>query len=142
MAMFTAVNYWVVLAAAVAGFALGMIWYRTLAKPWAAATGIAEQMADAGARSPPYGPLAITFVAELLMAAMLYGVIWHVSAAHFTVKGGVIAGALCWLGFVITVMAVDNAFARRKRVLLLIDGGYWLLTLLLMGAIVGWLGPS
>jgi uncharacterized protein DUF1761 len=41
---------------------------------------------------------------------------------------------------VITVMVVNNSFARRDWRLLLIDGGYWLLVLLLMGAIIGWMG--
>jgi hypothetical protein len=54
-----------------------------------------------------------------------------------TLWNGVISGALCWLGFVITVMLVNNAYALRDERLLLIDGGYWLLVLILMGAIIG-----
>jgi hypothetical protein len=58
-----------------------------------------------------------------------------------TVRRGVIAGALCWFGFVLTTMAVNNIFARRDRRLILVDGGHWLLVLLLMGAVLGALPP-
>jgi Protein of unknown function (DUF1761) len=46
----------------------------------------------------------------------------------------------CWVGFVITTMVVNNSFAMRSRKLLLIDGGYWLVALALMGAIIGTIG--
>jgi hypothetical protein len=57
-------------------------------------------------------------------------------------RNGVISGAFCWLGFVITTMIVNNSFARRDPRLLLIDGGHWLVVLLLIGAIVGGFGPG
>jgi hypothetical protein len=38
-------------------------------------------------------------------------------------------------------MAVNNGFAGRDARLLLIDGGHWLIVLLLMGAIIGGMGP-
>ena len=37
-------------------------------------------------------------------------------------------------------MLVNNSFAMRSRMLLLIDGGYWLVVLALMGAIIGAIG--
>jgi hypothetical protein len=55
-------------------------------------------------------------------------------------RGGVISGAFCWLGFVLTTMLVNNSFGRRDWRLLLIDGGHWLLVLLLIGGIVGAMG--
>jgi hypothetical protein len=47
----------------------------------------------------------------------------------------------CWVGFVITTMVVNNGFAGRDARLLLIDGGQGLIVLLLMGAIIGGMGP-
>ena len=55
-------------------------------------------------------------------------------------RNGIISGAFCWLGFVITTILVNNSFAHRDRRLLLIDGGHWLLVLVLMGAIIGAMG--
>ncbi len=37
-------------------------------------------------------------------------------------------------------MLVNYSFARRSRMLLLIDGGHWLVVLALMGAIIGAMG--
>ena len=57
-----------------------------------------------------------------------------------TVRTGVISGAFCWLGFAITTMLVNYSFAMRNRMLLVIDGGHWLVVLALMGAIIGAIG--
>jgi hypothetical protein len=45
-----------------------------------------------------------------------------------------------WLGFVITTMAVNNAFAQQNRALLWIDGGHWLAVLLTIGLVLGIFG--
>jgi hypothetical protein len=57
-----------------------------------------------------------------------------------TLLNGVISGAFCWLGFVITTLVVGNTFALRDMRLIWIDGGHWLIVLLLMGAIIGRMG--
>ena len=74
----------------------------------------------------------------VVMAWVLAGLIGHLG--QVTVRSGVISGVFCWLGFVITTMLVNNSFAMRSRTLLLIDGGYWLVVLALMGAIIGAMG--
>jgi hypothetical protein len=83
-------------------------------------------------------PFVYVFVAELVMAWVLAGLLGHIGA--LTLRGGIISAAFCWLGFVITTIVVNNSFARRDWRLLLIDGGYWLLALVLMGAIIGGIG--
>ena len=50
---------------------------------------------------------------------------------------GIISGAFCWFGFVLTTMAVNNAFRGRKPMLTVIDGGHWLGVLVIIGAIIG-----
>ena len=52
----------------------------------------------------------------------------------------VVCGALCWFGFILTTMVVNHTFAMRKHATLLIDAGYWLVVLVLMGGIIGGLG--
>jgi hypothetical protein len=85
-----------------------------------------------------YLPFLYAFVAELAMAWMLAGLLLHMAPAlPVTVKNGAISGAFCWLGFVIPAMLVNNSFARRDWRLMWIDGGHWLIVLLLMGAILG-----
>ena len=65
----------------------------------------------------------------------LAGLIGHMGGP--TLTNGVISGALVWLGFVITTIAVNNAFQRKKPMLTVIDGGHWLAVLLLQGVVLG-----
>jgi hypothetical protein len=130
------INLWAVLLSAVAGFALGGVYYRALAKPWMAAHGFTSEMIRAhhGKGAAPW-PFVISFAAELVMAFVLAGAIWHAQA--YSVRGGLISGAIIWAGFVLTTLAVNNTFGLRSPKLIAIDGGHWLLVLLAMGAIIG-----
>jgi Protein of unknown function (DUF1761) len=133
---FAGINYWAVLVAGALGFGLGGVWYRLLAEPWKAAHKFtAEQIrAHHGTGASPT-PLIIAFVADLVMAWMLAGLMGHLGA--ISVKNGLIAAFFVWLGFVITTLAVNNTFGMRSPKLIMIDGGHWLAALLLMGAVIG-----
>jgi hypothetical protein len=136
---FAGLNYWAVLVAAVAAWVLGMAWYMALAKQWLAALGKTEaDVKGPDGKPKSYAPLVLVFVAELIMAWVLAGLVGHFGAV--TVKNGVISGAFCWLGFVLTTVATNNAFGQRKTMLTVIDAGYWLIVLLVMGAIIGAFG--
>jgi hypothetical protein len=136
---FAGINYLAIAIAAIVAWLAGAAWYMALGKTWMAALGITpEQMAQAKNQPGAYLPFIYSFVAELIMAWMLAGLLGHLGP--LTLRGGVIAAAFCWLGFVITVMVVNNGFARREWRLLLIDGGHWLLVLVLMGAVIGGMG--
>jgi hypothetical protein len=136
---FAGINYLAIAIAAIVAWLAGAAWYMALGKTWMAALGITpEQMAQAKNQPGAYLPFIYSFVAELIMAWMLAGLLGHLGP--LTLRGGVIAAAFCWLGFVITVMVVNNGFARRDWRLLFIDGGHWLLVLVLMGAVIGGMG--
>jgi Protein of unknown function (DUF1761) len=138
------VAYLPILFAAIASFIFGAVWYGSLSRQWMAARGLSEaDMARAKAEMGAV-PVAyiITFVALLVMAWMLAGVLLHLSRSGMviSVRAGMISGFFLWLGFVITTMAVNHAFQGAKRALTLIDGGHWLGVLLIQGAILGWWG--
>ena len=136
---FAGLNYWAVLVAAVAAWVLGMAWYMALSKQWLAALGKTEaDMKGPDGKPKSYVPLVLVFVAELIMAWMLAGLLGHLGAV--TVKNGVISGAFLWFGFVLTTLATNNAFGQRKVMLTVIDAGYWLAVLVVMGAIIGAFG--
>ncbi len=59
----------------------------------------------------------------------------------WTIKAGVITGALCWLGFVLTTVVVNNSYTSRRPILTAIDSGHWLGVLAIIGGIVGAWGP-
>jgi len=136
---FAGINYLAVVIAAVVAWLAGAGWYMTLSKTWMAAQGITpEQMAEAKKRPGAHLPFLYTLVAELIMAWMLAGIIGHLGA--LTLRGGIITAAFCWFGFVITTLVVNYTFGMRRWLLIVIDGGHWLLVLLLMGAIIGTMG--
>jgi hypothetical protein len=137
MSMF-AVNYWAVIVAAIAGWLLGAAWYMALAKPWMTAHGWtteADMLGPSGKTSPI--PFITSFVAELIMAWVLFGILWHVSEAKFTIMNGIVSAVLVWLGFVLTTISVNYAFSKKPPALIVIDAGHWLAVLVLMGIILG-----
>jgi hypothetical protein len=133
------INWLAVIVAGVAGWLVGAVWYNVLSKQWLAAQGKTMETAkqQAAGQSLPV-LLIVVFVANLIMAVMLYGIMTHVGP--FTIRAGLISGALCWLGFVATTVTANYAFQGRKPMLTVIDGGYWLVVLLVIGAILGWFG--
>ncbi len=138
---FAGLNYLAILIAAVAAWIVGAAWYMSLGKVWMAALGVTpDEMAERKKQPGAFLPFVYSFVAEIIMAWMLAGVLGHLGPGQVTVRNGVISGAFCWFGFVITTMLVNNSFAHRDARLLLIDGGHWLVVLLLMGAIIGAIG--
>jgi hypothetical protein len=135
-------NYVSVLLAAVAAWIFGGVYYTSLSKYWLAAQGKtleqcqAEQAAKSGAAKA--APFILVFVGELIMAWAMYGVLFHMGM--FTLRAGAISGAALWLGFVLTTITANNAFAGKKPMLTVIDSGAWLGAMIIIGAVVGWMG--
>lgn len=136
---FAGINYLAVVVAAVIAWLAGAGWYMALGKPWIAALGItSEEMAEARKRPGANLPFLYSLIAELLMAWVLAGVIGHLGKP--TVRLAVISAAFCWAGFVITTLVTNYTFGMRGWRLIAIDGGHWLLVLLIMGAVLGAMG--
>jgi len=138
---FAGIDYWAVFIAAIAGYATGALWYWALSKRWLAAHGFPEDMMQgkSGEKPSPI-PFVVAFIADLVMAWVLAGLIGHLGIGQVTPQNGVISAAFVWLGFVITTLGVNNSFAKRNPILIAIDGGHWLAVLLVMGAIIGLVG--
>src|SRR5262245_41756042 len=137
-------NYFAVLLAALASFAFGAAWYGALAKTWLAARGDGgrrQAMARLGTIPIPY---LLAFLAELVMAWMLAGILLHLAQGGLvpSARTGLISAACLWLGFVATTVVVNHAFQGAKAALTMIDGGHWLGVLLIQGAILGAWGIS
>jgi hypothetical protein len=136
------VNWLAILVAAIAAWLFGGVYYTTLGKYWMAAQG--KTMEQCGAEMAgksglaKAAPFIIVFVAELIMAWALYGLLFHMNM--FTVRAGAISGAACWLGFVVTTIASNYAFHGRKTMLTVLDSAAWLGALLIIGAILGAFG--
>ena len=132
-------NWLAILIATIAGFAFGAAYYISLSKPWLAAIGKTKEEISAEGKGSPL-PFILSIVALAVMAVVLAGTIGHLGPGQVTLKNGVVTALFMWVGFVITTMAVNNAFGQRKATLTVIDGIHWLGVLVIQGAIVGALG--
>ena len=132
---FSGINYLAVLVAAVAAFFFGFAYYSTFGEHWRKAAGLPKKR-----KNPSYTPLVITFIAELIMAWVLAGLLGHLGPGQVTVRNGIESAAFVWLGFVATTISVNYAFGGRKPMLTVIDAAHWLLVLAIMGAIIGAFG--
>jgi hypothetical protein len=139
---FANVNFLSVLLAAAAAWIFGGIYYTSLSKPWMAAQGKTREQCEAEMASKSStakaAPFILVFLAELIMAFVLYGILVHMGT--FTLRAGTISGAFCWFGFVLTTVVTNNTFGGRKPMLAVIDSVAWLGALVIMGAILGWMG--
>jgi hypothetical protein len=134
---FAGVNYLAVVIAAIVAFMIGAGWYMSLGKIWVEAQGLTPEKMQSNKSKLPF---IYTFVAELVMAWVLAGLMAHLGPGQVTFLNGIVSGAFCWLGFVITALVVNVSFSIRDMRLLWIDGGHWLIVLVVMGAIIGAMG--
>jgi hypothetical protein len=141
--MFGHLNFLSVLIAAVAAWIFGAIYYTTLGKVWMAALGKTAESckAEFAAKSglTKFAPFVLSFVGALIMGVVIYGILTH--SGLWSLRAGVITGAFCWFGFVLTTVVINNAYSGRKAMLSVIDCAHWLGVLMIIGGIVGWMGP-
>lgn len=136
-------NYTGILIGAVAAWIFGAIYYTALGRIWLAAQGktIEQCKAEQAGKSKLmfYLPFLLSFIGALIIGVVLYGIMTHTGL--FTARAGAISGAFCWLGFVLTTITINNAYQGRRWCLTAIDAAHWLVVLIIIGAIVGWVGP-
>lgn len=135
--VFAGTNTLALVVAAVISYGFGALYYGLLGGPWMAALGKTDAEMKADKRIAPF---VIAFVALLVMATVLAGVMGHLGPGQVTLRNGLVSAAFIWVGFVATTLAVNHAFQGASRTLTLIDGGHWLGVLLIQGAIIGWMG--
>jgi hypothetical protein len=137
------VNFLSVVIAAVAAWIFGAIYYTTLGKFWMAAQGKTAESckAEFAAKSglAKFAPFVLSFIGGLIMGVVIYGILTH--SGLWSWHAGVVTGAFCWFGFVVTTVVVNNAYTGRKVMLSVIDCCHWLGVLIIIGGIVGWMGP-
>lgn len=131
---YAGVNWVAVIVAAVAGIIVGFIWYapQVFGRRWARATGV--ELPQPGQVQPVTyaGAVVITAVTAYVLALLSQGL----GAA--TLVDGAIVGILVWLGFVATWLASGVFFERRSTEWWAINAGQAIVSLVIMGAIIGY----
>lgn len=136
---FAAINTVAVIAATIAAFLFGGVWYGLFGQRWMAAVGKTEEQLKAAGRPMPM-LFALTIAAEFAVALMLAGLLGHFG--DMTLRGGVITAALLWAGLVLPVHLINYAYQGAPWTLATIDGGHWLGVLMIEGAVIGWMGAG
>jgi len=124
-------NICAILAAAIAAFVIGGLWYSPflLGSAWKRANGFTTDPAAAG----PKG-FTIAFLLSLVMA---FNLAMFLNAPTTTLSFGATAGFLAGAGWVTTGIGIVSVFEHRSLTYVLINGGYLTVALTVMGAILG-----
>ncbi len=135
---FAGINFWAVLASAVATMVIGFLWYSPVlfAGPWMRLMGFDpnDQAKMAELRKGAGKMYGLSFVASLLSALVLDKIV--VVTYVITIPYGMKIGFAVWLGFVTTVQLTGALFGKQPSKLYLINTGYQLACYLAMGAIL------
>lgn len=126
------INWLAVLVAAISSFAVGGIWYSPalFGKTWMKASQLTEDQIKQGNKGKIFG---FTFVFSLLMSANLA---MFLNDAKTDLAWGVSAGVLAGI-WTFCAIAIHSLFELKSWAFILINGGYSLVSLALMGAILG-----
>lgn len=128
-----------VLAAAVAAFAFGAVWYISMGKAWMAAAEVRLDEKGSPTRSDGTGggspvPYVVGLVAMVIVAGMMRHVL--ASSGVTTVGGGAVAGLGIGAFLITPWVAMNYGFAMRKPALTIIDGVNSVVGCTIMGAVL------
>ena len=126
------VNYWAVLVAAVVNMVVGALWYSPMlfSKPWSKLTGksMEDMQKNAGVG------YSVTTVGALVQSFILVNLVKDLGVT--TLGKGLELGLVLWLAFVAATTVADTVFAGRSWKLWQINTGYFLVVLLINGALL------
>lgn len=129
-------NWWANLVAAIACFVFEAIWYSLFLNQWLAGIGRTRDWLEHSVdRIPEPLQYLTALVSSVVMAAAISCVVQL--TGPLTAYRGMRVSTALWIGFTITVFATEYVFEVRPWSLLLINAGFWLIGMNLMGLIVG-----
>ncbi len=156
-------NFLAIAISAIVPLFIGAIWYnpKVLGTAWMRASGMTEEKMKTGNIALIFGA---TLVLSFFLAFTVNGMVIHQLGALQMIGGdatnalpsyeafmadygnafrsykhGALHGALGALFFVLPVLGINALFERKGFKYILINVGYWLVTLTIMGAIIcGW----
>lgn len=157
------INFLAVLVAAVSALVVGFVWYnpKVFGTAWMRAADMTEEKIK-GANMGKIFAMAFIFAILLAMSMLTltihqFGAMGMVSAdvenalpsynafmadygrAHVTFKHGALHGFFAGLFIALPILGTNALFERKSAKYILINSGYWIVTMTVMGAIIcGW----
>ncbi|MEQ9167848.1 MAG: DUF1761 domain-containing protein [Fulvivirga sp.] len=123
------INWLAIVVATLLTFVLGAIWYGPLfGKRWMAENGFTEEDLKNANMAKIYGTaFVLEFIMTVNLAFFLNGL---------SVQEGLMYGFATGFGWVAMAIGVNYLFARKSMMLWFIDGFYFVVCFLIMGAIL------
>ena len=121
-----------ILAAGAAGWIFGAIWYGALSKAYQRALGLNPD--DCKDKKMPLAPMLVSFLAAIVMSAVLYQLLTNLGVMGLVPS--LIAGFTIGVGFLLTSTLVNNMFQQKSFALTVIDGGHWVLAVMVEAAVL------
>jgi hypothetical protein len=127
-------NYLAILIAAIVSFLLEAGWYSFFLQGWLDGIGRSREWLLSSGVNPAF-QYAVALVAAAVIASAI-SCITQLTGKQTALRGIKVA-ALLWFGFVFTTLSLEYVFEVRPVSLLAINAGFLLLSMIVMGAIVG-----
>lgn len=126
-------NWMAIIAAALSIFIIGGLWYSPVlfGKAWMKENNFTEEDLGKGRMSKIFG---LTFIFSFIMA---FNLAMFLNDANTTASWGAIAGFLAGFGWIAMAVFVTGQFERRSTKYMLIHAGYFTISFIIMGLIIG-----
>jgi hypothetical protein len=127
-------NYLAILVAGIANFVFEAVWYSCFMNGWLNGIGRTKEWLMSSGVNPN-----LQYLVALVCACVIAGSIACLTqiTGPQTALRGIQTGFSLWAGLVVTTFATEYVFEVRPWSLVGINLGFWLIGMMLMGAIVG-----
>jgi hypothetical protein len=129
----TAINHLAIIVAALSTFLLGGLWYSPIlfGKAWQRENSLSDDQLQHGNNARIFG---LSFFFALLMS---YNLGFFLNDPSIDWKMGTLYGFLTGFGWISMGIFIIGQFERRSTRYMLINGGYMMVALTIMGLIIG-----
>ena len=132
MALFN-INPLAVAIATIVPMVLGFLWYGPLfGNTWMAARGITREQMGSVNVGQAYGLTTVLALVTAIAMALVVS-----AAATQDLATGAALGAIVGVGLVATALATNGIFEERSWTLVALNAGYQIVSLIVMGAVIG-----
>lgn len=132
------INWLALVVASFIPLVVGFFWYhpKTFLKPWQAATGVTDEQAKQGMAVTFVVSTVLAFFIAFLLNYLLHGAHDHDMTNFITFKHGAFHGVLLTIMVILPVVASNAMYEKRSWQYILINVGYWAVSLAIMGGII------
>jgi cation transport ATPase len=136
------VNWWGIIIATLSTMVVGSVWYtpKVFGNSWMKLIGKKpKDLQEGGAVRPILITLAVSFISAYVLAHVIF--LSHDFFQNSWLQDALSTAFWVWLGFTAARFVTHDAFEHRPLKLTVMNISHELVTLLVMGAILGWLHP-